>query len=323
MPNIAQKGINDARLTLEAQVVTAPTPKSIHVMMNTTTESDSSYHPQLYSFRAALFLEDTEPDIKPFGYVNIPAVKTRDTFSTVIDQDMEIVDQEQFARYNKMVLLSESYRVGLRGRVPLKEGGLPKTTVDFNHVITSKGMLATRDDLPSANVDSFFPGLNNLEGFEIRNISISLVAAADGSNMKAQVFIPNPSSMTIEMGTITQNVYVGDTMIGVATIPDLVLKPGDNLVDMTSAANQAIVIGLITTKYLNGKLPVRIVGNNSTVNGQDIPYFTAALKSQELNTTLDLGPALAAAGLGALSGGTGTNTASSSAALASTTSAAA
>jgi hypothetical protein len=139
MPNIAQKGINDARLTLEAQAVTSPTPNSVHLLMNTTSHSDSSYHPQLYPFRAALFLEDTEPDIKPFGYLDMPAVKAAKTVTIVVNQDMEIADQDQFARYNKLVLTSDTYRVAIRGRVPLKEGGLPKTTVDFNHVVTSKG----------------------------------------------------------------------------------------------------------------------------------------------------------------------------------------
>jgi hypothetical protein len=109
--------------------------------MNTTTESNSSRHPQLYSFEAALFLEDTLPDIKPFGYVTIPAAKAESEFTTIVDQEMEIVDQEQFARYNSRVLTSETYRVAIRGRIPLKQGGLPKTTVNFNHVIESKGEL--------------------------------------------------------------------------------------------------------------------------------------------------------------------------------------
>lgn len=139
MPNIAQKSINKARLTLESQSVTSPKPGSVHVKMNTTTESNSSRHPQLYSFKAALFLEDTKPDIKPFGYIQIPDVKATSEFTTIVDQEMEIVDQEQFARYNGLVLASETYRVAIRGRIPLKEGGLPKTTVDFNHVIESKG----------------------------------------------------------------------------------------------------------------------------------------------------------------------------------------
>ncbi|KIW04146.1 uncharacterized protein PV09_04954 [Verruconis gallopava] len=278
IPNIAQKAINEASLTLESQVVTFPQPDSIHVMMNTTVTNPSSYHPQLYSFQAALFLEDTEPDIKPFGYIEIPAAKAESTFSSIINQQMNITDQEQFARYNQLVLSSETYRVALRGRIPLKEGGLPKTTVNFNHVVESKG-------------------LNNLQGFEIQNISISLVAEADGTNMRAQAFIPNPSPITIEMGTVTQNVYVGNNMIAVATLPELVLKPGDNLVNLTSVANQTMVLSLITTQYQDAKLPVRIVGNNSTANGQDLPYFTAALKAQTLETTLDLGPALKAAGI--------------------------
>ena len=139
MPKIAQDSINDARLTLESQEVTSPRQGAVHVKMNTTTESNSSRHPQLYSFKAALFLEDTLPDIKPFGYIEIPGSKAKSEFTTIIDQDMEIVDQEQFARYNGLVLGSETYRVGLRGRIPLMEGSLPKTTVDFNHVIESKG----------------------------------------------------------------------------------------------------------------------------------------------------------------------------------------
>jgi len=278
MPNIAQKSINNARLFLESQEVTSPKPDSVHVRMNTTTESNSSRHPQLYSFRAALFLEDTMPDIKPFGYIEIPAAKAESEFTTIVDQEMEIVDQEQFARYNGMVLASETYRVAIRGRIPLKQGDLPKTTVNFNHVIESKG-------------------LNGLQGLDIRNISITLQPGPDGSNMRAQVFIPNPTPLTIEMGTISQNVYVGETLIGVAIIPDLILRPGDNLFNMTAVADQVATIGLIRSDYHDARLPVRILGNNATVDGQVIPYFTAALRSAELETTLDLGPALAALGL--------------------------
>ena len=134
--------------------------------------------------------------------------------------------------------------------------------------------------------------------------------------MRAQVYIPNPSPMTIEMGTVMQTVFVGQTEIGVATIPDLVLRPGDNTFNMTAVANQVAVIGLIQGQYHDAKLPVRIVGINSTVDGQLIPYFTAALRAAELETTLDLGPALAAAGLSLGGGSSSGSTSSSSAAAA-------
>ena len=139
MPSIAQKGINDAWLTLESQIVTNPTPNAVHVRMNTTSHSKNMYHPWLDEFRASLFLENTEPDIKPFGYLNIPRVKADATATIIVDQDMEIADPDQFAAYNLMVLQSQTYRVAMRGKVGLKEGSFPKTTVNFNKVITSNG----------------------------------------------------------------------------------------------------------------------------------------------------------------------------------------
>jgi hypothetical protein len=154
--------------------------------------------------------------------------------------------------------------------------------------------------------------LNGLQGLDIRNISITLQPAADGSNMRAQVFIPNPSPLTIEMGTLSLNVYVGETLIGVATIEDLTLRPGDNTVPMTAVADAGTTIGLINSEYHDARLPVRIIGNNSTVDGQLIPYFSAALASAPLTTTLDLGPALAALGLNI--GGEASHSSSTSAA---------
>jgi hypothetical protein len=143
-----------------------------------------------------------------------------------------------------------------------------------------------------------FEGLNGLQGFEVRNITITLVPEADGTNMRGQVFIPNPSPMTIELGTVSQNVFVDGKSIGVATIPNLTLKPGDNLVPMSSASDQAAVIVAITSKYPDGNLPVTIIGNSSVnAKGEHLVYFEKALAANKMTTTLKLGAALKAAGL--------------------------
>jgi hypothetical protein len=142
MPNIAQNGINAAELFMESQMVTAPNGNGVHINLVTVSKSKSPFHPWLDPFRAALFLEDTRQpngDIKPFGYIDIPRLKATATARIQVDQIMEIVDQEQFAEYNKRVMASETYRVGVKGRTGLKEGSFPKTHVNFNKVITSKG----------------------------------------------------------------------------------------------------------------------------------------------------------------------------------------
>lgn len=151
MPNIAQNGINAAQLTLESQLVTEPTPNSVRLNMVTISKSSSPFHPWLDEMKAALFLEDTLPDIKPFGYITIPRVNAIATARIPVDQVMEIADQDQFAEYNKRVMQNEYYRVAIRGRTGLKEGGFPKTTINFNKVITSKGMYATITGRSTAN----------------------------------------------------------------------------------------------------------------------------------------------------------------------------
>ncbi|QDS68416.1 hypothetical protein FKW77_010783 [Venturia effusa] len=270
MPNIAQKGIDDSKLYLKSQVVTNPRSGAVHVRMVTDAENKNIFKPTLDEFKAALFLENTLPDIKPFGYVTIPRLHAGSLETITIDQELEIADPQQFALYNIAVLNSETYRVAIRGRTNLHLGAFPVVKVNFNKVITSKG-------------------LNKLHGFQVRDIKLSLTPEKDGTNMQGTVFLPNPSPMTIQMGTVVQDVYVGDKKIGVTTIPDLTLKPGDNFIPMKTTADQVVVIELITSKYKDGKLPVTIKGNSSTsLQGQKLDYFTAALRSNDMQATLDL-----------------------------------
>lgn len=278
MPNIAQRGINDAELDLESQVVTNPRPGVVHINMTTISHNKMIFHPTLDAFNASLFLENTMPDIKPFGYITIPKLTARASTPVVVDQELVIADQDQFAKYNIMVLNSATYRVAVRGKTNLHLGAFPVVPVNFNKVITSKG-------------------LNKLQGFRVQDINITLIPEADGTNMHGVVYLPNPSPLTLTMGTVIQNVFVGDEQIGVTTIPNLTLKPGDNYVPMTTVSNQTAVINLIATKYTSGSLPVIIKGVNATSNGQLLPYFSQALQSNVMATTLDLTAALKAIGL--------------------------
>jgi hypothetical protein len=139
MPNIAQNGINNAKLSLISQVATNPTPKSIQLQMITESKSSSPFHPWLDEFKAALFLENTEPNIVPFGYITIPRVKANAVQQITVNQVLEITDEDQFAAYNLLVMKGQNYRVAIRGRTGLKEGSFPKTTINFNKAVESQG----------------------------------------------------------------------------------------------------------------------------------------------------------------------------------------
>jgi len=276
-PNIAQHDVDDSSLIINSQVVTDPQPSSVHFNLNNTAKSSSMYHPHLDSFQAALFLENTEPDIQPFGYMTIPATHVQSEFAIIVDQTLNITDMDQFIAYNKLVMNSEVFRVAVRGRVGLHQTGLHKITVNYNKVITMNG-------------------LNKLTGFEVYDLSANLSAADGEPNLFGMAYIPNPSVMTLELGNVTMDLAVKGTPIGQSLLPNLTLKPGDNNVTMQATSDVQAVLELLND-YPSGILPVTITGNSSVnSNGDHLPYYEAAIQDNVLSIQLDVNALIGGSG---------------------------
>jgi hypothetical protein len=143
-------------------------------------------------------------------------------------------------------------------------------------------------------------GLNKLSGLNITDVRILSgkdEILSDGSNLIANVSIPNPSVMTLDLGNVTMNLAVNGTAIGYALIPNLFLRPGENKFPLQSHVEQLTILGLIQNKYNNGVLPLQIVGNSSVKDDQHLTYYEHAIKSNTINLDLDVGPALAGIGI--------------------------
>jgi Protein of unknown function (DUF3712) len=136
---MAQHDLDRATITVIEQIISDPTPSNIQLKMVTNSHNPSIFRPTLDEFKAALFLENTEPNIKPFGYIKIPKLHATKDATVVVSQPLEIVDMEQFIAYNKLVTQSETYRVAMRGRTNLHLGALPTVGVNFNKVVETKG----------------------------------------------------------------------------------------------------------------------------------------------------------------------------------------
>ncbi|KAH0544160.1 hypothetical protein FGG08_001605 [Glutinoglossum americanum] len=256
--------VNKSYLEVTGMVVTNPTKDSVHMQQDVLLHSSSIFHPTLDEFPAALFLESSEPNIKPFAYLQLPSVHSTKSTAININQTLMITDMGQFSEYSKTVMNSETFRVALRGQTALHLGKLPSTVVQYNEVLT-------------------FKGLNKLTGFNIPTYQI--VAAKDGGpNMIGKAFIPNPSIMTLQMGNVTYNIYYNNTFIGTSLLPDLTLKPGNNTVDMRSTVN----LKLLQPPPKDGLLHLEVRGNSSIYNGQHLTYYEDALKSNPMHIVLDL-----------------------------------
>ncbi|KAI9842711.1 MAG: hypothetical protein M1838_003009 [Thelocarpon superellum] len=271
-PRIAQTGVNESTLEIDSMVLTDPTPTSFHLHQTQVLHNYNMYHPYLDGFNASLFLEDTEPNIIPFAYIQVPGVSALSDSPMVLDQTVQIVDLDQYTRYTKLVLQSEEYRVAIRGRPLLHEARYPATYVDYNEVVTLKG-------------------LNGLKGFNVTQFQILLSPAPDGANLIGTAYIPNPSVLTIAMGNVTFNLSVQGDFIGTTTIENLTLVPGNNTVPMRSTTNQSLVIEKLT-QFPDGFLPIDVLGNSSVYNGQHLPYYEAALATNPQHISLNVGGAL-------------------------------
>jgi hypothetical protein len=183
-------------------------------------------------------------------------------------------------RYAKKVISSDEFDIYLDGKTTVHIKGLPAMDVDYNKVVKMKG-------------------LNHLKGLNITDLEILSgdEVLADGSNMVGNVFIPNPSVMTLDLGNVTMNLAIDGKPVGTALLPDLVLRPGDNNIHMQAYAEKLVVIGLVTSKYTNGVVPLDISGNSSVHSGQHLTYYEAAIQANTIRVDLNLAPALATLGL--------------------------
>lgn len=102
--------------------------------------------------------------------------------------------------------------------------------------------------------------------------------------------------MTIDLGNVTLSLSVNGTAVGTSTLPNLRLKPGDNIVQMRAEVYQLVVVGIVMERQ-NAILPVDIKGNTSTYNGQQIPYYNGMLAATELSVELNVTEAVEGSGL--------------------------
>lgn len=280
IPNKAQHDINASTLEVTSQEVTNPQPDSIHLKINTVIRSGSSYHPTIDSFLAGLSLSGQAP----FLHIDVPSTISEAVTPITVEQDVKFDSLDAFSTYTKTVIASESFQVHLDGKPNIHLSGLPTMGVNYNKVVTMKG-------------------LNKLSGLNITDVKIlsgttgANQVLSDGSNLVGNVTIPNPSVMTIDLGNVTMNLAVDGKAIGYSLIPNLVLKPGPNTLPIQSTVDQLTVLGLVQSTYKDAILPIDIVGNSSISNGQHLTYYEDAIKSNTIRLNLNVGPALAGIGI--------------------------
>ncbi|CAF9913769.1 MAG: hypothetical protein HETSPECPRED_001655 [Heterodermia speciosa] len=290
-PHIAQQGITASTLTIQSLILSSPTLTTFHLTQTALITNNNTYHPHLDAFNASISLHSSSSsDDTPYAQITLPSIHATRTATSSVNQTVQITNLSAFNAYSAAVLGSESVELRVKGRTKLHEMRFPSTVVDYDKVVRMKG-------------------LNSLTGFSIPSFSIKLPPdPTDGTNLIGQIYIPNPSVMTLEMGNLTLTTHISNTTLslGITHLTNLVLRPGNNTLPMRSTINQTLVVSsLLSGRYPDGVLPVDIGVQSVERGGVRLGYFEEALRGVRLGVRLDVGRALREVGVDVGGGGGG------------------
>ncbi|PYH95895.1 hypothetical protein BO71DRAFT_439950 [Aspergillus ellipticus CBS 707.79] len=147
-------------------------------------------------------------------------------------------------------------------------------------------------------LDKDIPGntLNSFAGFSISDPELLLPARADGTNLIANATLPNPSVMTLEIGTTTLDLISGNLTLGNVTLDNLVLTPGNHSTPVRGIfdlgkliENIGPVLKTQASAIKSGYLDLQTVGTDVVYDGVQVPYYTALMKNLTMTARVPLG----------------------------------
>lgn len=144
-----------------------------------------------------------------------------------------------------------------------------------------------------------YSALNQFKRFAVEDSSLLLKPRKDGTNLVGNAVLPNPSVLTIEIGTIFLDVKSGDLVIGNATVADLTIKPGPNKQPLTGILDLHIIFKNLSKVFAsqakslrNGTLSLDTVTRSVKWNNTLVPYYTKAMSELTLTADVALGDIL-------------------------------
>jgi hypothetical protein len=118
---------------------------------------------------------------------------------------------------------------------------------------------------------------------------------ADGTNLIGNAMLPNPSVLTLQIGTIVLDIYSGDLVIGNATLTDVELKPGNNIFPLKGVLSLSTVLGHLSevlksqaAALKNGTLALKTITRSVVWNGTEVPYYTKAMHDLPLTAVVSV-----------------------------------
>lgn len=273
LPAIVQDIVDNQSLPVNGGAFLALS--STQMMVSLDTALDTPLPADLDALTLSLYNHET-PDFSPFLSVDLPAVHINgNTDISVVNQTCTIMNQTELEYWFNNVFDQANTGLSVRGDSTVHLGALH-----------SKAHIDKTVDVSS---------LNQLSGFGIEDLSLVYPPLEDGTNVEGTLNLPNWGALTLGLGNISLNLFSGDVRLGLITIFDVVIPPGNNTRSFSGelflhdlVQNFGKVLDAQTDALNDGKIRIDAVGNATVVNGQHIPFVEAILNKKRVTSYVSI-----------------------------------
>ncbi|RHZ45668.1 DUF3712 domain-containing protein [Aspergillus thermomutatus] len=275
LPAVSQRVVDNSKLVLVDAKVMQPRPDSVILTMQSALKLPIGLPVRIDPITLDLFNRD-EPGNSTWAklYLNGTTISGNTTLG--VTNQFTPLNADEWAKYVHNVVFEEHAPLSLKG-----------TTMSYLGKLKSR---VTMDKTIKQNT------LNSFAGFAIEGSQLLLPPESDGTNLIANATLPNPSVMTLEIGTTVLDLKSGDLVIGNATIDNLILRPGNHSnpvrgrIDLgTVLKNLGPVLQSQKDSLPNGYLTLNTVGKSVVYDGVEVPYYTNVMRNLTLSAKIPIG----------------------------------
>ncbi|KAE8150687.1 hypothetical protein BDV25DRAFT_107415 [Aspergillus avenaceus] len=274
IPRYAENYINNYDFDLAGLTITNPRPNAFHVQQYQKFEANMGGG-HLSDFNATMHQSKSA---QPFAVFAFPRLSFGKTARMEVDQDLEFSCVECFSQVTADAVRNNKSSIYITGKPSLKINSLPTYDLNVHKTMT----------LPGLDVQEF---MQREDAFNVTRLKILNPLSNNGYNINATITFNSTSPFSVEMGTVSLNLTIGDSNLGYVDLPNLFLRNG---------TSEAVVLGRLDDKLLirkglwetsnpdYGKVKITIHGNRCVHDGKDIPYLTSAIRALNATTTINM-----------------------------------
>ncbi|KAK8075911.1 hypothetical protein PG994_003183 [Apiospora phragmitis] len=259
LPAIVQRIVDDQGLPIKGGAFLCLSPTQMMISLETSLKTPLAV--RIDPLTMFLYNKET-PDFSPFVNLTLPEQKLDgETAIVVTNRTVTITNETELITWFDAVWDKPQTALSVRGDSTVHLGAL-HSKVHLEKTVEVKS-------------------LNQLTGFGIEALSLILPPSLTAA------------TLTLGLGNVSLNLMAGDVRIGLITIYDVLIPPGNNTREFDGrlfldqvAANLGAVLASQGEALNQGVVRIDATGNATVVNGQHIPFVEAILKKKRVTSKI-------------------------------------